>query len=161
MCVSYLFRQYFKYQKKSYICKTKYNTYEKNTTECISPDASNSIQFTINDKGQLFYSVSKSGKLLIEKSKLGFKLKRLSLDSNFVCTSVSNKVEDTTWKPVWGEKASFRNNYKEIKLNLKQKNTGILLNVFARCYNEGVAIRYEFPKQENKLGRLCCSYYPM
>ena len=72
----------------------------------------------------------------------------LSLIKFSLASADSSRV-DETWKPVWGEQSSIRNNYKQLVLRLNDKSgSGIALNMIFRVFNDGVGFRYEFPKQD-------------
>ena len=89
-------------------------------------------------------------KAVIGSSGLGFKLNvpDISLIKFSLLSADSSRI-DETWKPVWGEQSSIRNNYKQLILRLKDKSgSGISVNVIFRVFNDGVGFRYEFPKQD-------------
>lgn len=48
----------------------------------------------------------------------------------------------------FGEKAIIVNHYNELTVSLKQKETNVKMNIIFKVYNEGVAFRYDFPKQD-------------
>ena len=56
---------------------------------------------------------------------------------------------DETWKPVWGEVASIRNQYNELAITLNQNETDRQMVIRFRMFNEGLGFRYEFPTQKN------------
>ncbi len=56
------------------------------------------------------------------------------------------KSVDETWKPVWGEYSTIRNNYEQLTVHLKHRS-GKLLNIVFRVFADGVGFRYEFPRQ--------------
>ncbi len=116
-------------------------------TEIASPDAKNKITFELNEKGQLFYEVFRENNKIIKSSALGFELKTKSLKEGFDLVASKISSENTTWKTVWGERETVVNHYNELSLQLKQKNTDILVNVQARVFDDGVAFRYAFPEQ--------------
>jgi len=73
-----------------------------------------------------------------------------NLLDGFTLVGDETSAFDETWKPVWGENSSIRNNYKELLVQLVQKSTERYMNLRFRVYNEGVGLRYEFP-QKGKL----------
>ena len=117
--------------------------------EVTSPDSKNKIVFELNDVGQLFYSISSNNLGFLQPSALGFELKHQSLKNGFEIISSEENTENSQWKTVWGQRETVTNNFNELTLHLKQKESGVLINVVARSYNDGVAFRYVFPKQEN------------
>jgi hypothetical protein len=107
------------------------------------------LSFKLNEEGVPQYAVSCSDKAVIKTSDLGFKLTNdRPLDSNFELIGSEKQDHDDTWKPVWGEVSSIRNHYQQLTVNLRQKNTGRLLNIVFRVFEDGVGFRYEFPKQK-------------
>jgi len=101
--------------------------------------------------GQIKYGVYFKQKLFMKPSALAMKLKapgELLLSKFDLVKSELNEVNET-WKPVWGEVSSIKNNYKQLTLQLKDKSgSGVLLNVVFRVFDDGIGFRYEFPRQE-------------
>ena len=130
------------------LCSILSCTSNKNITPTVlSPNLKNIISFELNEKGQLFYTVNRDDLQFINPSALGFELKTQSLKNDFELLSSDEKTSDTEWETVWGQREKVRNFYNEITLHLKQKKSGILIDVIARAYDDGVAFRYAFPKQ--------------
>ncbi|BDD02313.1 glycoside hydrolase family 97 protein [Persicobacter psychrovividus] len=117
-------------------------------TKVNSPDAKNEISFSINEQGALFYSISHKGKQVIKPSVLGFQLKKYSLKDGFEVVKTTQEEDNSKWKTIWGERETVQDHYRQVTIKLRQKKTGILLNISGRAYNDGVAFRYEFPSQE-------------
>ncbi len=101
--------------------------------------------------GLLNYYILYKGRPVIHPSRLGMLLKTdkpVQLDKFDLVKQSTNK-KDETWKPVWGEVSTIRNNYEELNLQLRDKSgTGILINIIFRAFDDGVGFRYEFPNQE-------------
>tara|TARA_R110002126_G_C10489365_1_gene503203 strand:- start:8061 stop:10121 length:2061 start_codon:yes stop_codon:yes gene_type:complete len=117
--------------------------------EVSSPDSKNKITFKLNDAEQLVYSISANNLEFLQPSALGFELKNQSLKNGFEIISSEETTENSQWKTVWGQRETVTNNFNELTLHLKQKKSDVLIDVVARSYNDGVAFRYVFPKQEN------------
>lgn len=113
-----------------------------------SPDSKNTISFTLNEQGQLFYKVRRGGTFIIDPSAMGFELKDRPLKEAFEIIGAETRTENSTWNTVWGERGKVTNHYNELILKLRQKGTGILMNVSARAFDDGVAFRYSFPEQD-------------
>lgn len=97
------------------------------------------------------YSVRRFGKEVIRPSRLGFVLTDGSqLTSNFEIHSIERSAHDETWTQPWGEKKDIRDNHRELRLTLRQRDgqARTLVIVF-RVFNDGVGFRYEFPEQPN------------
>lgn len=129
-----------------------------------SPDGK--IKFTFyagkNRKKQslFFYSVSKEQQDVIKKSRMD-----LDLDNHYsewalaiknvpqgywmhglTLTDSQITSHDSTWKPVYGERALVRDNYAALKLSfVHQQNPAYTMEIRVRVYNEGVAFQYFFP----------------
>ena len=118
--------------------------------EVTSPNGDIKVDFQLVDSVPT-YSVSFRGKTIVKPSKLGYELAQgENLLDGFTLVGNETSAFDETWKPVWGENSSIRNNYKELLVQLVQKSTERYMNLRFRVYNEGVGLRYEFP-QKGKL----------
>lgn len=115
-----------------------------------SPSSKISVNFKLTANGQPSYSVNYKGNPIISESTLGIKLKdKPSLDANFEIDSVKNSSFNESWKPVLGEQANIVNHYNELIISLFQKETHVKMNIIFRVFDEGVAFRYDFPKQKD------------
>ncbi len=113
-----------------------------------SPNSKNTISIELDETGGVFYGVSHQGFKVLDHSRLGFLLKDLSLKDGFEIIGSEITGEKNTWKTVWGEREEVLDHYNQLVLSLKQKESGLLLNVYARAFDDGVALRYGFPEQE-------------
>lgn len=113
-----------------------------------SPNKKNTFTFKTDSNGNVYYDVKRNDYAFIQNANLGFELKNISLKNNFEIINSKTTTNNTKWKTVWGQKETIRDNYNELTVYLKQKKSGILLNIIARSYDDGVAFRYFFPKQE-------------
>ena len=52
----------------------------------------------------------------------------------------TQREQDTTWNPVWGQFSSIRDNFKELLLDINCQ--GVEGKLIARIYNQGVAFRF-------------------
>jgi hypothetical protein len=115
-----------------------------------SPSNKIFVDFKLTANGQASYSVKYKNKPIILESTLGIKLKdKPALVANFVIDSVKVTTFNESWKPVLGEQASIVNHYNEKIFALNQKDTHVKMNIIFRVFDEGVAFRYEFPKQKD------------
>ncbi len=119
--------------------------------EIKSPNQLVSLQFSLQADGSPSYTVNYKNKAIIKPSKLGFELEKdpISLLNGFTIIDSKTTTFDETWKPVWGEVASIRNNYNELAITLNQTSTNRQVIIRFRLFNEGVGFRYEFPQQKN------------
>lgn len=107
------------------------------------------LNFWLDDAGRPTYSVTFGEKPVVLESHLGMVLKEdSSLFRDFELTGRESRTADETWQPVWGEKKSIRNHYKELTVHLHQKSApGAWLDLVFRVFEDGVGFRYRFPKQ--------------
>lgn len=116
-----------------------------------SPDRKMKLNFKLNPAGELFYSLSFNRSSVIKSSKLGIELKN---DSGFINGFTLKSADTSTfyeeWQPVWGEENVIVNNYTELRVSLVQKQkSNRRMNIVFRLFNDGLGLRYEFPRQEN------------
>ena len=113
-----------------------------------SPSNKITLNFKITGNGQPSYSVKYKDKPVILESALGIKLKeKPALDANFEIAGSKKATFNESWKPVLGEQAHILNHYNELTVSLIQKQTNVKMNIIFRVFDEGVAFRYDFPKQ--------------
>jgi len=117
----------------------------------ISPDRNIKVEFYLTSSGQPAYKVSHMGKIIIEESALGFKLKNappLKTGWSVISTDLSEFNE--TWQMSWGEQLDVVNHFNQLIVGLKEaKSPNRLMNVTFRVYDDGLGFRFEFPKQPN------------
>ncbi len=114
-----------------------------------SPSKNISLDFKLNDSGKPYYSVYYKTKRVLNPSFLGIDLKDTDdLDKGFTLLNQETKSVNEPWNPVLGEQSTIQNKYNQITFFLLQKETKRKLNIIFKVYDEGVAFRYEFPKQE-------------
>ena len=124
-----------------------------------SPNGNVCLTFSLSDKGQPTYEMSYKGKTVIKPSHLGLELAKdkhaskgmeeTDLMDGFTETGSKTSTFDETWKPVWGETATIRNNYNEMEVNLNQASSKRNITIRFRVYDYGMGLRYEFPQQES------------
>jgi hypothetical protein len=116
-----------------------------------SPNNQLEMNFKLLEDGTPTYQLSYKNKTVIKTSKLGLELKKdpSSLLNQFSIVSTKTAQFDETWKPVWGEQSSIRNNYNELAITLNQTTTNRSIIIRFRLFNDGLGFRYEFPEQKN------------
>ncbi|TDD77337.1 glycoside hydrolase family 97 protein [Flavobacterium caseinilyticum] len=119
-----------------------------NAQSVQSPSGKIALNFKLGTNGQPFYSVNYKNKAVVLESALGIKLKeKPALDANFEILNSKTSSFNESWKPVLGEQASILNQYNELNVSLINKETKVKMNIIFRVFDEGVAFRYDFPKQ--------------
>lgn len=121
-----------------------------------SPDGNVVLNFSL-DNGRPTYKLDYKGKAVVKPSHLGLELAKnkhaskgmdeTDLMDGFTIAKTDTSSFDETWKPVWGETATIRNNYKELAVMLNQPATKRNILIRFRVYNDGMGLRYEFPQQ--------------
>lgn len=118
--------------------------------EVASPNKNLLLQFTLQGDGTPSYTLTYKSKYVVKPSKLGFDLKdKQSLLNDFIITDTKTSSFDETWMPVWGEVKTIRNHYNELAVTLNQKETGRVMIMRFRVFDDGLGFRYEFPVQKN------------
>lgn len=125
--------------------------------EVKSPNGNTVIKFSLR-YGRPTYEMKYKGKQVIKPSYLGLELakdKHASKGMNetdlmvgFTITDTQTSSFDETWKPVWGETATIRNNYNEMAVTLNQQSANRNIIIRFRVYDEGMGLRYEFPQEK-------------
>ena len=112
-----------------------------------SPDGELTVTVGV-DGGKAWYSVVRGTEAVINRSELGFVLKDGDFKDNFKMGKVTRGTLDETWSQPWGEDAQVRNRYNEMRVTLQEKGgQKRQLGVVFRAFDDGVAFRYEFPRQ--------------
>lgn len=113
-----------------------------------SPSGKITVNFKLGSNGQPVYAVNYKNKAVVLESALGIKLKeKPALDANFEILDSKITTFNESWKPVLGEQASIVNHYNELTIGLVSKESKVKMNIIFRVFDEGVAFRYDFPRQ--------------
>jgi hypothetical protein len=125
-----------------------------NAQQLKSPNGNFMMEFALQKDGTPTYNLTYKGKTVVKPSKLGLELKedknnKKSLLNDFTVIDKKTASFDETWKPVWGEVASIRNQYNELAVTLNQNETDRQIVIRFRLFNDGLGFRYEFPAQKN------------
>ena len=124
-----------------------------------SPNGNVVVSFSLVDNGVPTYKVSYKGKPVIKQSRLGLELtpsqndgikaEDTNLMNGFKVSNTETSSYKEVWKPVWGETSSILNHYNEMAVSLTQEHPNRTIIVRFRVYNDGMGLRYEFPRQSN------------
>ena len=115
-----------------------------------SPTKEVTLTFSLSNEGKPTYEVLYKNKPVVLKSYLGLKMKETrDLDANFQIDSIRQRKVNETWEPVLGEQSHIKNNYNELTIALTQKLSNKKINIIFKVFDEGIAFRYDFPKQLN------------
>ena len=121
------------------------------SSKISSPDDNIKVQFHLNQQGKFFYTIQYKDKSIIDTSFVGFQFANApALDKGFIAKVKKPKEVNETWQMPWGEQLNVENKYKEVKIELQERdNLQRKVNLVFRVYNDGVGFRYEFPEQKN------------
>lgn len=124
-----------------------------------SPDGKVSLTFSLTGNGVPTYSMTYKNKAVIKPSHLGLELAKnkhaskgfneTDLMDGFTVADTKTSSFDETWKPVWGETSTIRNNYNEMAVTLNQASSNRNIIIRFRAYDYGMGLRYEFPQQKD------------
>jgi len=116
-----------------------------------SPNGRLEVSLFLSKEGKAGYLINYQNKKMIDTSYFGFDFKdQDSFGNNLEVVNSSRSSFDETWETIWGEQRFIRNNYNEIKVELKEKDEkGRTCFIVFRVFDDGVGFRFEFPGQEN------------
>ncbi|MBB2147583.1 glycoside hydrolase family 97 protein [Pedobacter gandavensis] len=112
----------------------------------LSPDKKTelTISTSLKNENELSYAISHLGSPIIANSPLGLEFENeRPLSKDLTVVSTKEKMVKENWKPLYGEKDSYLDHYKEVTIQFKEgKMPYRLFSLTARVYNEGVAFKY-------------------
>ena len=112
-----------------------------------SPDGALTVTMGV-DNGQAWYRVDRGSEPVIGRSALGLSIKDADLQGGVGMGKALRASQDETWSQPWGEDAQVRNHYNQVTVRLhERRGAKRYIDVVCRAYDDGVALRYEFPRQ--------------
>lgn len=118
-------------------------------TSVTSPDGKLCVNFMLTEDGAPYYSVNRASDTLILWSTLGLEATECSLVNDFSLIGTQLCSHQSVWETVWGEERWIEDHHNQLTVKLRHRS-GIKMHIVFRCYNDGFALRYEFPKQTTK-----------
>lgn len=121
------------------------------SVETTSPDGKIKVKFFLSGEGRAGYLVEFNNNRVIDTSFVGFDFKETgSLNDNLEIINSYTSSFDEVWETIWGEQRFIRNNFNELKVELKEKKE-IARKYFIvfKVFDDGVGFRFEFPSQDN------------
>lgn len=115
--------------------------------QLTSPDGNLSLEFMERADGVPAYRLDYKGKPVLISGRLGLLTEEADLTRGFKQTNLERASVDNYWNPVWGEYNRVRNHYNEMTVTLEQPETGRILNIRFRLFDDGLGFRYELPLQ--------------
>lgn len=120
------------------------------TASSTSPNGSVVVGFALSELGEPTYHVSFDDSPVILPSRLGFEPKLLK---GYTRVANSRRSVRDSWRFDYGERSDIPDAHEELKIALKHPS-GVRVDVVLRAYNEGAAIRYEFPSDQSENANL-------
>lgn len=127
----------------------------KKSWEFVSPSGKILFSVDLLDDNQLSYQVflidSTGRKLVIGRSELGIRFKDQEFVKNmkFIAADTIVAFSETFTLPL-GKRKTINNTGNELTLTFENEK-GVKLKLVMRAYNDGVAFRYFFPDNDNKI----------
>jgi Glycoside hydrolase 97/Glycosyl-hydrolase 97 N-terminal/Glycosyl-hydrolase 97 C-terminal, oligomerisation len=119
-----------------------------NTYELNSPINNLFVSFSLID-GSPHYSLSVDGKMPVKQSKLGLKLDK-PFNGKFKVVDIGRQEVNETYEMQWWKNRGVINHCNEMIVSLEElSESPKKLDIIFRAYNDGIAVRYSFPEQEN------------
>ncbi len=113
-----------------------------------SPDGNVAVTLDVN-QGQPQWSLEVGGDQLICPSALGVEVDKKTL-ANLRTVSAKMTAHHEQVKTVWGKFARYDNHFRQLRWSLVETSgKGRAIDIVVRAYDQGVALRYEFPKKGN------------
>lgn len=125
------------------------------TSELHSPDGWLSVKIEQSDKGNIVYYFYAGDEMVINSSRLGYRLKNgneFPADGWTITKEEKTSVDDE-WRPVWGKRSVVPDKYNQLTLLLENNNGQSAisnLTVEFRLYDDGLAFRYRFPEEADE-----------
>ena len=121
-----------------------------------SPSGAVTLRVGLNEDQQIEYQVFCRGQQAIKPSTLGLyyagyanpenmRGERRRFGKGLTLLAVDSARVNETWKPVLGEVAEIRNNYRQVRLFVGD-SSGAAVNITFRVFDDGVGFRYEMTK---------------
>ena len=115
----------------------------------ISPDGQIVFNFLMKDHAP-FYNISYKGKKIIENSSLGLQFQNGNFEKNLILKSPILKDTIEEYDLMVGKASHVRSHYREAILPLQENTSlGRLINIVIRVFDDGVAFRYVYPRQND------------
>ena len=131
----------------------------------LSPDKNLSVEFYQKEDTaharMMYFRLTWKNKVIMEESSLDIELDNhlseeamaLKIDhharwcENLELRNTTTFTQDTSWRPVCGERDVIRDHYNAATIELvKKDDPDYVMQVQLRAYNEGMALRYFFPE---------------
>src|SRR5258705_579856 len=125
--------------------------FAQNHVRLKSPDGRIDFVLKVNEDIPL-YSVAFNKNFLIENSSLNVDIEGMGmLRQAFISASPIYKKVNENYKLIVGKASWVNNHYRQAMISIQDKlNKNYKINLEVRVFNDGVAFRYSFPKQNDR-----------
>jgi hypothetical protein len=114
-----------------------------------SPDKELQLTVGMTGTGTPYYMVTRHGKKIIGKSNLGLVCRGIDFSKSLKYVTQTTPYHDETWKPVWGEEDSIRDQHQGLVYELITRD-GHHINLHFKLFNNGLGFRYEIPGEKDQ-----------
>lgn len=117
-----------------------------NSTQSVtSPDGK--IEVSVSTRAPLTYRVTIDGKILVDDSRLGLKIRDgVELGRDVELVKAERADADARWTNPYGKRRDVRDHHRELTLTLREKGgANSPFQVIFRVFDDGVGFRYQFP----------------
>ena len=120
------------------------------TVSVSSPGNVIAVTLTLNGEGRMQYRVDRLANPVIADSQLGFLFTdQPQMLRNFEIVAQRRSDHDEIWTTPWGEDRKIRNHYRELDVDLIEKNNlKRRVTLEFRVYDDGVGFRYRLPARD-------------
>lgn len=123
------------------------SVFAKSGTDLWSPDKKIQVNVAAGSSG-VFYLVNVDARPVLVPSKLNLQLQNgLNICSHVIFRGQEFSKHSGVWENDLGKSKVVRDNYNQLTLHLQEAKSKLLFDVVFRAYNDGVAFRYRFYKQ--------------
>ncbi len=106
-----------------------------------------SVETVIDLNEGLSYALLLEHDTILKQSDIHIALKDIGELDNFEIVDITKRNVHNKWERVWGKRKKVSNHYNELHLILEELDHGIYMDLYVRAYDDGVGVRYGFPKQ--------------
>ncbi len=112
-----------------------------------SPDGKIEVSVGV-EGGRASWGVTFCGEKILARGALGVELAADDFRGPFALAGAERASSNGTWRAVWGNRSEVPDNFNQVAVRIAEASGSRRSFVAVlRAYNEGVALRYEFPKQ--------------
>jgi len=123
--------------------------YAQKNVKLTSPDSDLVFSFKLTSD-KMMYSVTLKGKTIVDYSSLSLQFENGSFGANLKFNKPVFRDTTEDYELVVGKTKQVHSHYKEVTIPLEEKVApSRKINLIVRAFDDGIAFRYDIPKQEN------------